>query len=69
MHKQPDPFTILELYKSQCKLEAYKELSSKIEIFYLIFNAHSPLIEKPLQNDIYRGSLILIYFLFFLNMF
>lgn len=31
MFKQPDPFTILELYKAQCKLEAYKELSAKIE--------------------------------------
>lgn len=31
MRKQPDTFTILELYKAQCNLEVYKELSAKIE--------------------------------------
>lgn len=29
--KNPDTYAILELYKAQCKLEAYKELSAKIE--------------------------------------
>lgn len=30
-HKSTDPYLILDLYKVQCKYEAYKELSVKIE--------------------------------------
>ena len=30
-HKSTDPYLILDLYKAQCKYEAYKELSVKIE--------------------------------------
>lgn len=31
IHKSTDPYLILDLYKAQCKYEAYKELSVKIE--------------------------------------
>ena len=31
IHKTTDPYLIFDLYKAQCKYEAYKELSVKIE--------------------------------------
>ena len=61
IHKSTDPYLILDLYKAQCKYEAYKELSVKIEKILFIFNRLPFYMQKTCKLHNLQGFIHLYY--------